>query len=72
MEKVFYCEPSDAIQSSSHLAASLDATTARLGTALTMIHIVRVALFRTPIANVRAQFADLLGERTITGDCIGA
>ena len=33
---------------------------------------MRVALFRAPIANVRAQLADLLGERTVTGDRIGA
>jgi hypothetical protein len=30
------------------------------------------ALFRTPIADVRAQLADLLGERTVAGDRIGA
>ena len=72
IEKVFYCGPSDAIQSTSHLAASLGATTARLGTALAMIHVMRVALFRTPITNVRAQLADLLGERTVAGDRIGA
>ena len=37
-----------------------------------MIHVMRVALFRTPVANVRAQLADLLGERTVAGDRIGA
>ena len=72
IEKVFYCGPSDAIQSTSHLAASLGATTARLGTALAMIHVMRVALFRAPVADVRAQLADLLGERTVAGDRIGA
>ena len=30
------------------------------------------ALFRTPVADVRAQLADLLGERTVAGDRIGA
>ena len=30
------------------------------------------ALFRTPVADVRAQLADLLGERTVAGNRIGA
>ena len=55
-----------------HVAASRDATTARLGAALTVIHVMRIALFRTPVADVRAQFADLLGERTVAGDRIVA
>lgn len=33
---------------------------------------MRAALFRTPVANVRAQFADLLGEPSVAGDRIGA
>ena len=33
---------------------------------------MRVALFRTPVANVRAQFASLLDERTVAGDRIDA
>ena len=33
---------------------------------------MRVALFRTPIADVRAQLASLLGERTVAGDRIDA
>ena len=37
-----------------------------------MIHVMRAALFRTPLADVRAQFANLLGERTVAGDRIGA
>ena len=37
-----------------------------------MIHVMRVALFRTPVADVRAQFANLLGERTVADDRIGA
>jgi hypothetical protein len=30
------------------------------------------ALFRTPVANVRAQLANLLGKRTVAGDRVGA
>ena len=37
-----------------------------------MVHVMRVALFLTPVANVGAQFAYLFGEWAITGDCIGA
>ena len=33
---------------------------------------MRVALFRTPVADVRAQLARLLGERTVAGDRIDA
>ena len=33
---------------------------------------MRVALLGTPIADVSAQLADLLGERTVAGHCIGA
>ena len=33
---------------------------------------MRVALFRTPVADVRAQLANLLGERTVAGDRIDA
>lgn len=58
--------------SSCHLAASLGATTARLGTALAVIHVMCAALFRAPVANVRAQLADLLGERTMAGDRVCA
>ena len=54
-----------------HLAASFCTTAARLGTAFTVIHIMRAALFRAPVADVRAQLAGLLGERTIAGHCIG-
>ena len=57
--------------STGHLAASLCATTARLGAALTVIHVMCVALFRAPVANIRAQLAGLLGEWTVAGDCIG-
>ena len=32
---------------------------------------MRAALFRAPVANVRAQLAGLLGERTIAGHRIG-
>ena len=53
--------------SSGHLAASFCTTAARLGAAFTVIHIVRVALFRAPVADVSAQLAGLLGERTIAG-----
>src|SRR5665811_1133152 len=58
--------------SSGHLAAHLGATTARLGAALAVIHIMLAALFRTPVADVRAQLAYLLGERTVAGDRVGA
>ena len=37
-----------------------------------MIHVVRAAFFRTPIANVRAQLTQLFGERTVTGNSVGA
>jgi len=30
------------------------------------------ALFRTPVADIRAQLANLLGERTVAGDRVGA
>ena len=33
---------------------------------------MRAALFRTPVANVRAQLARLLDERTVAGDRIDA
>ncbi|MHB1590562.1 MAG: hypothetical protein ACYCTW_03385 [Sulfuricella sp.] len=33
---------------------------------------MRVALFRTPVADVRAQLAYLLGERTVAGNRIRA
>ena len=33
---------------------------------------MRVALFRAPVANVRAQLASLLDERTVAGDRIDA
>jgi len=33
---------------------------------------MRVALFRAPVADVRAQLASLLGERTVAGDRIDA
>jgi|ERR1019366_1010542 hypothetical protein len=58
--------------SSGHLAACLGATTARFGTTLRVIHIMLAALFRTPIADVRAKLAYLLGERTVAGDRVGA
>ena len=59
-------------RSNGHLAASLGATTARFGAALTVIHVVCVALICTPVADVRAQYAGLLGERAVAGSCIGA
>ena len=37
-----------------------------------MVHVMRVALFFAPVANIGAQFAYLFGEGAITGDCIGA
>jgi hypothetical protein len=58
--------------SSGHLPARLGATTARFGTTLAVIHIMLAALFRTPVADVRAQLANLLDERTIAGDRVGA
>ena len=33
---------------------------------------MRAALFRAPVADVRAQLANLLGERTVAGDRIDA
>ena len=33
---------------------------------------MRAAFFRTPVADVRAQLANLLGEPTVAGDRIGA
>ena len=54
-----------------HLAASVRTTAARLGTALAMVHVVLGALFRAPVADVRAQLASLLGERTVAGHRIG-
>ena len=55
-----------------HLAASRGATTARLGAAFTAIHVMGAAFFRTPVTDVRAQLAELLGERTVAGDRVGA
>ena len=37
-----------------------------------MIHVHRGAFLRAPIADVRAQLADLLGEWAVAGDRIGA
>jgi hypothetical protein len=37
-----------------------------------MIHIMLAALFRTPVADIRSQLANLLGERAVAGDRIGA
>ncbi|MEO8103333.1 MAG: hypothetical protein ABI790_12460 [Betaproteobacteria bacterium] len=45
---------------------------ASFGAALTVVHVMCPALFRAPVADVRAQLAGLLGERTIAGDPIGA
>jgi hypothetical protein len=36
-----------------------------------MVHVMRVALFLAPVANVGAQFANLFGERTIARDRVG-
>jgi len=55
-------------KSSGHLAACLGATTARFGTTLAVIHIMLAALFRTPVADVRAQLANLFGKQTVAGD----
>lgn len=57
---------------SGHLAASCGALTASLGTALAVIRVLRIALFRAPVANVRAQLANLLSEWAVAGDGIGA
>jgi len=53
-----------------HIAASFGATTARFGAVLTVIHVMRAALCRTPVADVRTQFTNLPGERTVAGDRI--
>jgi len=37
-----------------------------------VIHILLAALFCTPVADVRAQLAYLLGERTVAGDRVSA
>lgn len=55
-----------------HLAARLGATTASLGAALTMLCVVRIALFFTPVTDVRTELANLLGERTVAGHRISA
>ena len=36
-----------------------------------MVHVVRVALFLTPVANVCAELANLFGERTIARNRVG-
>ena len=64
--------PAVLFRSISHLAACLGTTTARFSTTRAVFHILLAALFCTPVANVRAQLANLLSERTIAGDCIGA
>jgi len=70
---ISYCDRSGGFfRSSGHLAACLGATTARFGTTLAVIHIMLATLFRTPVANIRAQLANLLGERTVAGDRVGA
>jgi hypothetical protein len=70
---ILHCARSDSFfRSSGHLAARIGATTARFGAALTVIHVMLAALFRTPVAYVRAQLAYLLGERTVAGDRVGA
>jgi hypothetical protein len=37
-----------------------------------VIHVLLATLFRTPVADICAQLANLLGKRTVTGNHIGA
>lgn len=59
-------------RSSGHFSACLSATTARLGAALTVIHILLATLFRTPVTDICAQLANLFGKRAVAGNRIGA
>lgn len=59
-------------RSSGHLAAGLGTTTAPLGAALAVIHLMRAALPRTPASDVLTQFACLFDVRAVAGDHIGA
>lgn len=56
----------------SHLATGFGTTPTRLCALLTMFHAVRFAFLGAPIANVRTQLTDLLGEGTVSCDGIGA
>lgn len=64
--------PADFFKSSGHFAAGLSATTAGLGAELAVIHVLLATLFRTPVADICAQLANLLGKRTVAGNRIGA
>src|SRR5665647_2783872 len=55
-----------------HHAGRLGAMPARRSAAPPALPVMRPALFRTPVADVRAQLASLLGERTVADDSIDA
>src|ERR1019366_9118925 len=59
-------------RSAGPLAARRRAAFAGLGAGLAMRHFVGAAFLRAPIADVRAQLAELLGERTVAGDRVAA
>ncbi len=58
--------------SGNHCSASFGTTSARDSTTLAVLHVMRVTLFRTPVADVCAELAYLLGERTVARDRISA
>jgi hypothetical protein len=55
-----------------HRAASRRASTTGFGARLAMCHAVRVAFLPAPITDLRAQFAQLLGERAVARDRVAA
>lgn len=66
------CYRPDLHGSTGHLATSLGAPAASLCATLTVVHFMRTALCRAPIADVSTHRADLLREGTIAGDRVGA
>jgi hypothetical protein len=51
-----------------HLTARLGTAAASLGAALAVRHVMGAAFLGAPVADVRAQLAELLGERTVASD----
>lgn len=68
----YACSGGFFFRSSVHFAAYLSATTTRHGAALTVIHVLLATLFRTPVADICAQLANLFGKRTVAGNRISA
>jgi hypothetical protein len=64
--------PAGRFGSAGHLATRLGTAAAGRDAALAVRHVVGTAFLGTPVADVRAQLAELLGERTVASDCVAA